>query len=193
MNKQPLPCYSTNPALISNYLSAWNVEIKTLQSKKSMLISLETATINSVSYARPFKINANTLEPFIIEFSGNGSACLKDFCSSRNQHLQRFIQFSGEKFESYDDICKKYKSISPEYAKQVSELAAYFFWEPGAYTIAIDVLHDLGKKTCSKFTFCLEENESELLRKNIDSTIFCRLYENTPTPAFFNVINKPLS
>lgn len=149
--------------------------------------------INSVSYARPFKINANTLEPFIIEFCGNGSASLKDFCSNRNQQLQRFIQFSGEEFKTPDDICKKYKSTSPEYAKHVSELAKYFFWETGAYTITIDVLHDLGKKTSSKFTFRIENNESELLRKNIDSTIFCRLYENTPAPAFFNVVNKPLS
>ena len=65
--------------------------------------------INSISYARPFKIGADTLEPLIIEFSGNGSIALKDFCHNRNLQLQRFMQFSGEQFQSVDDVCKKYK------------------------------------------------------------------------------------
>ena len=149
--------------------------------------------INSVSYARPFKIKADTLEPFIIEFSGNGSISLKKFCNNRNQCLQRFIQFSGEKFETADDICKKYKTASPEYSKMVSELSEYFFWEAGTYTITIDILHDLNKITSSKFTFTLDNSDSDLLKQNIDSTIFGRLYENTQTPISFNVINKPLS
>lgn len=149
--------------------------------------------INSVSYARPFKIKADTLEPFIIEFSGNGSIALKDFCIKRNKQLQRFIQFSNQKFETPDDVCKKYKAVSSEYTEMVSELSEYFFWKAGTYTIKIDILHDLNKTTSSKFSFVLSDDESKLLEKNIDSTIFGRLYENTPIPMIFNVVNKPLS
>lgn len=148
--------------------------------------------INSISYARPFKIGADTLEPLIVEFSGNGSIALKDFCHNRNLQLQRFMQFSGEQFQSVDDVCKKYKAESSEYPDLVSELSKYFFWKAGDYTLTISILHDLAKTTSSTFTFNLNAKESELLQRNIDSTIFGRLYESTPTPMVFNVINKPL-
>lgn len=149
--------------------------------------------INSVSFARPFKIKANSLEPFIIEFSGNGVCHLKEFWKNRNQQLQRFMQFSGEKFENVDDICKKYKITSPEYSEMVSELSKYFFWQAGTYTITIDVLHDLNKTTSSRYSFTINNAESELLQRNIDFTIFCRLYEANSIPTNFNVINKSLS
>ncbi len=145
--------------------------------------------INSMSYARPYKIKADTLEPFIIEFSGNGFDDLKRFCIERNKQLQLFRQFSGGEFKSPEDVRNKFKEWNQlEYTNMINKLSQYFFWEPDEYTITIKILHDLGKTDMSTFSFILKPDETDSLKRNFEYAIF-----NGVVPMQSNIINKTLS
>ena len=53
--------------------------------------------LNSATYARPYKIKENTLEPFIIEFSAQDDASkLNSECNDNETSLSQFMYFNPD-------------------------------------------------------------------------------------------------
>ena len=136
-----------------------------------------TNRLNSMSLARPFKIKADSLEPLIIEFAGNGIEGLRDFCTKSTQLTQNFLHTNNEQFQNIADMCNKYKTMTPDYENLESTLAKYFFWKSDTYSIQIDILHDLGNITTKTFEFSLTPEDEFNLRKNIDCTNLENIYK----------------
>lgn len=141
--------------------------------------------INSVSYARPYRINPGSLEPFIIEFSNSDSSELQKICFDRNQKLQRYLCFNNKQFNSIYDCHNSYIELD-EYQELSDSFKRFLFWTPSDYELTMDVFHDIQVKETYKYTFSVSEEDYTLLCKNIESIIFSQLYKqsNQPIPPF---------
>ena len=148
--------------------------------------------INSVSYARPYKINADILEPFIIEFSNTDFIDLRKLCDDRDQKLLRYVQFGEKQFTTLNDLHKSYVTLD-EYHTLCDAYKDYLFWTPDDYELILNLNHDIKKKKVFKYKFSINENDYSLLCKNQDSIIFGQLYKQAnQSPLPFNTILKSL-
>lgn len=148
--------------------------------------------INSVSYARPCKLSADTLEPFIVEFSNSDTKELRELCSTRDKNLLRYVQFGDKTFTSLDDFHKFYITRD-EYHELCGSYKNYLYWFPGEYELIIELHHDVRKKKSFSFNFSVTENEYKSFCKNTDSIIFGQLYKNSNQPMIhFYSVTKSL-
>lgn len=148
--------------------------------------------INSVSYARPCKINADTLEPFIVEFTNTDTEHLQELCSARDQQLLRYVTFSEKQMNSVDDLRKTYTALD-EYRQLCKDYNCFLFWLPGEYELSLTLKHDVKKKKIVKYNFSISESEYSQICKNEESIIFGQLYkQSNQQPLPFNSIPKTL-
>lgn len=148
--------------------------------------------INSVSYARPCKINADTLEPFIVEFANTDADHLQELCAVRDQQLLRYVQFGEKQINSVDDLRKTY-TVLDEYRQLCKNYNCFLFWLPGEYELSLTIKHDVKKEKIIKYNFSISENEYSNISKNEESIIFNQLYKHSnQQPLSFYSIPKTL-
>lgn len=157
--------------------------------------------INSATYARPYKIKADTLEPFIIEFSNQNDAIeLLSKCDSNTDKLSQFIQFNPKyKINSCKNVEELNQTIAsiknaykqkPEYSSMQKSLQKYFYWKADIYFLNLSVHYGVGKCKQYCFKFEISEEDSNSFSRNYEEISFCRLHKlyNLPTNLF--TLNK---
>lgn len=148
--------------------------------------------INSVSYARPYKINPDTLEPFIIEFSNTDILDLQKLCHDRDQRLLRYAQYGEKQFSSINDLHNSYITTN-EYHELCSSFKDYLFWTPSDYKLTVEIFHDVSKKETFEYNFSISEKDHALFCKNPESIIFNQLYRQSNQPIIpFNSVAKSI-
>ena len=139
--------------------------------------------INSVSYARPYKLKADTLEPFIVEFSNeNDSKELESIVYDNLTSLNQFIRYKPDyDFKTATDIesfNKLFTKIRNDFKKDLSFKTTYkafeehFYWEPDTYYLNLYLYYDTGNLKTFRFEFIISEDDSKKLLQNYDSIIF---------------------
>lgn len=146
--------------------------------------------INSVSCARPYKIKADTLEPFIIEFSNDENKNSNRICTKRDSMLSRFIQFSTP-IENINQLHQTFKA-SQNYTELINDYNQLFFWDAGQYCLQFDITHDVNKISSSMFHFNISNEESQKLKENSEQTVFCSVHNSYNIPCNFYTLTKEL-
>lgn len=120
--------------------------------------------------------------PFKIEVD-NIVCAFTEFCDLSNSFNRTFKLITKELFDSIKEIKNKHEDYADAYKIYVNsevylnarnEIKKDFFWKIGDYDLFIDVKYSNQIKTF-KYTINLEENDYELLSKNIDESLLTPL------------------
>ena len=145
-------------------------------------------------FVRPTKINANSIEPFIIEFLNNRAT---DKIFNIYSKLIKLIsyQIENKEIENSNDFYKtiNYLIYINEINDLLNELFYYSFWKEDIYTLNLHISYNNGKIVTNKFDFKIKDNQN-IFNKNsfIKFTlehILSYLNNNTNTNNFYKIIN----
>lgn len=157
--------------------------------------------LNSATYARPYKIKENTLEPFIIEFSAQDDASkLNSECNDNETSLSQFMYFNPDyKISSCKNIDELKTTIAAikagykqtnEYSSINKTLEQYFYWKSDSYLLNLSIHYGVDNcKQCS-YEFEISQEEANEFSRNFEEITFCRLHKSCNLPNNLFSLNK---
>lgn len=153
-------------------------------------------SINTTAYARPIKVDKDSIEPCIIEFSNNNIDAinaLSELANRRNEQLNDFILSLTTEDEkpSVQAVIDGFRKTN-EYRELCSLYEKYLFWESGEYTLTVFLDYDDGKVYSQSFSFTVTAEEAKHEKTNIDKTVFCRMMKENNIPINFYLLQKYL-
>lgn len=157
--------------------------------------------INSATYARPYKIKENTLEPFIIEFLIQDDASkVNSECNANETSLFQFMHFNPDyqisSCKTIDELKTTIASIKAgykrtnEYSSINKTLKQYFYWKADKYLLNLSIHYGVDKCKQCTYEFEISQEESDEFSKNFEEITFCRLHKSCNLPNNLFSLNK---
>lgn len=116
-------------------------------------------TFNYVHFARPVKINTNSVEPFVIEFLNykDSDEVLKIYTKLK-QIIYDKIDFKNIKnIDEFIPISNELKKLK-EIDDLLNQLFAYDFWQTDNYILNLNILYNDKKWIENKFSFTINKD-----------------------------------
>ncbi len=150
-------------------------------------------TIFSTQYATPVRYPADTLNPLIVEFANIDNKINSDLAEMKKKKdiaIQEACSRETGVFD-YSSFCDRFKQDS-KYLSIYNGYSECFLWKEGVYDVKITVTYDNNKLYTKSFTFQINKEEEEILKKNIEEVIFCRLKQSYYIPTSFGLISTDM-
>lgn len=151
-------------------------------------------TIFSTQYATPVRYPEDTLNPLIVEFANTDNKTNSDLAETRKKKdiaIQEACSGETGAFD-YSTFSEQFKQNS-KYLDIYSAYMACFLWNEGEYDVKITVTYDNDKFYNKSFTFQITREDEEILKKNIEEVIFCRLKQSYYIPVSFGLISTDMN
>lgn len=151
-------------------------------------------TIFSTQYATPVRYPADTLNPLIVEFANTDNKTNSDLAETRKKRDIAIQESRSRETGAFD-----YSTFSEQFKQNSKYLDIYsaymdcFLWKEGEYDVKITVTYDNDKFYTKSFTFQITKEEEEILKKNIEEVIFCRLKQFYYIPVSFGLISTDMN
>lgn len=128
------------------------------------------AVLNSTTAAKPVRLQAETLEPLLVNFENEDQQTLNNYrveqqtfdgmLGSRPSTLQQEDYFIASVKESAGclDTCKSAQKG--------------FFWLNGDYVLTLNVKYDAHKERTQSFSFAVSAEEESRLKGNLEHIVF---------------------
>ena len=116
--------------------------------------------------AHPFKIEADTLTPLVVEFTNNeqiSNEMIASILKPLHMKANSDLNMPNTIVQDYDPVFR----ASSEYKKALLEMNDIFFWKQGDYRVEVITEYDNSKFACYS-NFNLSKENSESLRANIE-------------------------
>lgn len=143
-------------------------------------------TLNSVYFARHTKINADSIEPFVIEFLNyKDSGKFYKIYINLKQIIRNEMETKNikdiNKIPAFCNECEKLKEVDD----LLNKLFTYDYWQVDNYILNLHILYNSKKSIQNKFCFNITKETLPILTKNIfiNNIVYDIIRDSTNDPS----------
>ena len=146
--------------------------------------------VQTTEAAHPFRVEADSIACAFVEYgdpSNSSGIKIRKLCTDLQPLIQKIFANNP-----YDEAIKTFTK-TPEYIDAKNSLLSDFYWEIGKYIAVVSIEYDKRKTKVFSYEFDVSEQNSLILRQNIDESLIATVKNAYSIPLTFQASFVELS